>query len=194
MYKPPTVRPVGLLPNDEPVLCFAQVKDPQVKPGNYVSPSNRGPKQKTFDELFPTLGDGTVSLKLNRPGPILEEKKEDDAAKPRTFAERIQQKLEKERKEAEKAIQLTQMYENDEEEEGYPFYLPNLAKYQRAVEATRLRKQKEYELRRKIFESDTEEEEEVEEEEDLDELYPLDDEEDINNNEVYEPNEFDRHN
>lgn len=190
MYKPPP----GLLPNAEPAICFAQVKDPQVKPGIYVSPSSRGPKQKTFDELFPTLGDGTVSLKLNRPGPILEEKKEDDVPKPRTFAERIQQKLEKERKEAEKAIQTSQMYENNEEE-NYPFYLPNLAKYQRAVEATRLRKQKEYELRRKIFESDTEEEEEVgEEEEDLDELYPLDDEEDINNNEVYEPNEFDRHN
>jgi hypothetical protein len=190
MYKPPQ----GLLPKDEPAICFAQVKAEPVKPGNYVSPSKRGPKQKTFDELFPILGDGTVSLKLNRPGPILEEKKEDEAAKPRTLAERIQQKLEKERKEAEKAIQTTQLYENNEEED-YPFYLPNLAKYQRAVEATRLRKQKEYELSRKIFESDTEEEQEVEEEEeDLDELYPLDDEEEINNNEVYEPNEFDRHN
>lgn len=188
MYKPPQ----GLLQKDEPALCFAQVKAEPVKSGNYVSPSNRAPKQKTFDELFPILGDGTVSLKLNRPGPILDEKKEEDADKPRTFAERIQQKLEKERKEAEKAIQIRQIYENNDEE-GYPFYLPNLAKYQRAVEATRLRKKQEYELRRKVFESDTEEEQEAEEEEDLDELYPLDDEEDINN-EVYEPNDFDHHN
>jgi len=190
MYKPPTARPS----KEEPALCFARVEKAAVKPGNYVSPSNRGPKEKTFDELFPTLGDGTVCLKFNKPGPRIDEKKEEEDNRPKTFAERIQKKLDMERKEAEGKIQITQVYKNDDEDND-PGPLPNLAKYLKAVEATRLRKLKEIELRNKIFESDTEEEQEYEEEEeDLDDLYPLDDEEDENNNETYDANDFDRHN
>ena len=186
MYKPPTSRPS----KEEPGLCFARVEKAPVKPGNYVNPSNRAPKEKTFDELFPTLGDGTVVLKFYKPGPTIEEKKEEDN-RPKTFAERIQQKLDMERKEAEPKIQISQ---NDDEDND-PGPLPNWAKFLKAVESTRLRKLKEIELRNKIFESDTEEEQEdEEEEEDLDELYPLDDEEDENNNETYDANDFDRHN
>jgi hypothetical protein len=188
MYKPPS-RQANSNKEEEPIVCFANVKEEPVKHTKYVCPSNRGSKAKTFEELFPTLGDGLVTLKLNRPSLVVEEKKEEDN-KPKSFAERIKQKLDKEREELEKKTHVTKLEEADDD--GHYCVLPPVAKYLKAVEATRLRRLKEIELRNKIFESESEEEAEIEVEEDLYELYgPSDDDEE--ENDVYEPNE-DRHN
>ena len=187
MYKPPSRQSA----QPEEVVCFANVKETVVTNTKYVSPSNRGAKAKTFDELFPSLGSGTVSLKLNRPGPICEEKK-DDSNTPKSFAERIRQKLDKEREELEKKKLRTQAEEEDDD--GYQIIVPNFTKYHKAVEATRLRKLKEHELRNKIFESETEDELEEELEEEIDELYHLDDDEDDEENDAYDNNEHDRQN
>lgn len=170
MYKPPVAR--------EPVICFANVKQEPTKA--YTAPGSRN---KTFAELFPELDAGTVRLKIGKNEPT-----EVSAAK--SFAARIQEKLDKERDEE---LRRAALKKQEEDEDGPIGPYPKVGKYLLAVEATNLRKKLEYEQRNKIFESSDEEEPVEEMEEDLDELYGLDDEEEENNNDVYEQNEYEKY-
>lgn len=148
-------------------ICLAPSSLPE-KPGAYISPNKRSKDSgKTFEQLFPELGPSTgskmVSLKLSKQEPAV--------GAPKSFAARIQEKLDKEREAAAAAAAA-----NQEDDDGLPQIFPKAGKYLLAVEATNLRKKKELEKRNNIFESSSEEEPEQEAEDEFDEFY--DDEED----------------
>jgi len=161
MYKPPVAR--------EPVICFANVK--QEKATAYTAPGSRN---KTFSELFPELDQGTVTLKIGKKEPT-------EVSTAKSFAARIQEKLDKERDDEMRKAALKRQ---EEDEDGPMGPYPKVGKYLQAVEATNLRKKLEYEQKNKIFDFTSDEEEPIPEEEEFDEFY--DDEEETLADETYD--------
>jgi hypothetical protein len=154
---------------------------PKAPINKYVPPSNRKDEQvqKTFDELFPTLTSGDISLN------ICTNKSDKASTTVKSFAERIREKLEKEQREkdaseAEKALP----------EDMRDMIFPNFKTLYRVREEEQKKKAEKKEWLNKIFDS-SDEDLAYSPEDNLSEIYPLDDDDDQDNNDdFHDGNEY----
>jgi len=149
----------------------------------YVPPINKKGEsvQKSFDELFPGLSTDVISFKMYK-----SQSEQITTNAPKSFAERIKEKLEREQREknaaeAEKALPEEMRY----------MRFPNFTKFYRIREEAQRKKTKEKAWLNKIFDS-SDDELAFTPEDNLSEMYPLDDDDEQDNNEDgQDGNEYD---
>ena len=149
----------------------------------YVPPINKKnePFQKSFDELFPRLSADIITLKISK-----SQSEQITTNTPKTFAERIKEKLERERQEKDAAEAEKALPEDMRE-----MPIPNFAKFYRIKEETQRKKAEEKAWLNKIFDS-SDEELAYTPEDNLSEMYPSDDDDEQDNNEDgQDGNEYD---